>query len=105
MKTFSERLNTCAQKGDLTPMDLHRWFSRPYHTVRGWLYQGSQPKPSSTRKRKLAFDRLELLEIAIKQKRGLPVPAELSEQERVKYIGELRDGLEKSRILEKGPAA
>lgn len=105
MKTFSDRLIICAQKGDLTPMDLHRWFDRPYHTVRGWLYQGSQPRPSSTRKRKAALFRLELLEYAIKKKRGLPVPQELSEQERTQYVGELRDELEKSGFLAKGATA
>lgn len=92
---FHHRLARCVKVGDLIIADLHHWFDRPSSTVRMWLIDGWTPRGPAG---KLAVERLDLLERAIKEKRGLPPPRELSALRRPKYIKQVRDELERARV-------
>ncbi len=58
---FQSRLKTCVERGNLTVADLHRWFGRPYATVRSWLDDGYEPAGGPVTVRR-AHDRLAALE-------------------------------------------
>lgn len=87
MSTFSQRLNWCLQRGELTISDLAIWFDRPRSTVNTWV-QGRTPKGPAGR---LAETWLKTLQDWIRNKAGLPVPLELTQSRRVQYIQGLRD--------------
>lgn len=88
MKTFSERLEDCVDRGRLTGADLAIWFNRPYPTVRTWRLGLSEPwRPW----RQEAEAWLRLLEKAIHLMR-LPMPSSFNAAERRLYIKRLRDG-------------
>lgn len=101
MTSFSKTLKDLMQVGDLTYADLHHWFVRPRPTVRAWVEREHEPRgPSGS----LAWERLRLLERAIKFRQGLPVPRELSCMERPAYIQQVRDGLERDGVPAGGSA-
>lgn len=87
--------------GVLTRADLRYWFERPHATVRMWVLDGWTPRGPAG---ELAGERLALLERAVKQKRGMPVPRTLSARERPAYIKQVRDGLERVGVPESGSA-
>ncbi len=95
MKNFSPRLKKCVSLGDLTVKDLTYWFDRPYPTLWTWVYDGREPRGSNGFRRKL-YERLDLLEHAIRKGLGFPVPDDMSDRspERKKHIKGVRDGLE-----------
>lgn len=85
--SFSARLSTCMERGDLTVSDLQRWFDRPRATVNTWV-NGRTPYGPSGR---AALDDLKLLEWTIRKRRGLPIPKKLSQRTRADYIRGTRD--------------
>ncbi len=86
MRSFSQRLAVCLEKGRMTKADLRRWFERPYATVETWLDDGREPRsPRGDEARR----RLSLLERGIAERRGFPIPLELSSTERPRYIEKL----------------
>lgn len=83
MKTFSQRLWSCLERGHMAKADLHHWFDRPRATVRVWLSGQYEPRgPAGDEARR----RLDLLERAIATKKGFPVPVKLSSLERPHHI-------------------
>lgn len=84
MKTLQERLLAAQQSGALTLSDLHRWFQRPYHTVRSWVVWGCEPVASVERER--IDDQLALLERLILKGKVLPMPASVTSRQRIDYI-------------------
>ena len=95
------------QRGDMTIADLAKWFGRSYHTV--WFWVEDNRKPRTARrglrgKSKQTYARLDLLEEAIKRKRGLPIPLDLTQYERPDYVEKLRHDLETSRVPASGVA-
>ena len=86
MKSFAQRLARCAEKGQLTKADLRRWFKRPYSTVETWLDDHREPRGAAG---DLARHHLALLERGIAERRGFPVPVELSAIERPHHIEKL----------------
>ena len=86
MKSFSQRLARCAERGQLTKADLRRWFKRPYSTVETWLDDDREPRGPAGNE---ARHRLVLLEKGIAERRGFPVPVELSATERPRHIEKL----------------
>jgi len=93
MRSMQQRLEWCVKNGDLTLSDLATWMHRPVATVRTWLKFGRVPMGPPGR---LAFDRLDKLENAIKSKNGLPVPADISWSKRAEYIAGVRDVVERN---------
>lgn len=90
MLTVQARLRRAMQTGSLTVADLSTWFARDYHTVHGWVEKGRQPwGPNGDQSLQL----LGLLEQAIKQKRGFPVPVSLSPSERRRHMRLARERL------------
>jgi hypothetical protein len=80
--SFLDRLEKVRKAGLLTTADLSTWFGRPYPTVQGWL-QGYDPwGPNGD----AAREALNVLEWAIKNRAGFPVPVHLSPIERRKYV-------------------
>jgi hypothetical protein len=89
MRTFQRRIAAVLRDGGLTVMDLSRWFDRAYPTVRTWQ-QGREPwGPHGEESRLL----LTVLEKAIAQERGFPVPVKLSPRARKAHIERVRDEL------------
>ena len=87
MQTVQQRLRRVMADGRLTVADLSTWFGRDYHTVHGWVEKGRHPwGPNGASSLCL----LEALERAIKQKRGFPVPLQLSPLERRTYMKQVR---------------
>lgn len=87
MKTFSDRLNECLRKGDMTPADAHFWFGRPRATVDAWIKYVRGPRNRGAGAE--AYRRLALLEDAIRLKKGFPVPHDLSLTARPHHIEKL----------------
>ena len=87
MKTFSERLAICLERGQMAQGDLRWWFGRSYSTTASWL-QGTR-SPRKVAAGAEAWRRLALLENAIKTKKGFPVPHNLSLTERPHHIEKL----------------
>lgn len=90
------------QIADLGFGDLHHWFERPRATVRLWIDRKTDAPYGPAGQ--LALSRLVLLERAVKEKRRLPAPRSLSALERPAYIKQVRDELERARVLKAGAA-
>jgi hypothetical protein len=84
MKTFSERLAICLDKGRMAQGDLRWWFGRSYSTTASWL-QGTRA-PRQVAAGAEAWRRLGILEKSIAAKKGFPVPHNLSLTARPLYI-------------------
>ena len=89
MKSFSERLAICLDRGQMAQGDLRWWFGRSYSTTASWL-QGTRA-PRKVAAGAEAWRRLDILEQAIRFKKGFPVPHELSLTERPRHIRKLFD--------------
>ena len=87
LRSFPKALKWCMIHGDMTVSDLAVWFDRPRSTVNTWV-NGSTPYGPAGR---LAFYALGVLQLRIKQKKVLPVPATLSWLKRADYIRGVRD--------------
>lgn len=90
---FSARLKNAIDNADLTTSDLQRWFDRPYATVWTWVHRGYEPRGPAGRKAKKL---LVLLEWAITNRRGFPIPPETPEKIRPAYITQTRHELERN---------
>ena len=71
-RVFKDRLHLAMAGGNLTMMDLARWFERPHPTVRQWCRGVTMSGPPQDQEMILAL--LTRLEIAIRYKKGFPVP-------------------------------
>lgn len=92
MKDVATRLLQCQRQGQLTTADLARWFGRPYHTVRGWLEHGYQPRgPQGIE----VLRRLEWLEYALSIGYGFPLSLTESQNQRPATIERIRNELER----------
>jgi transposase-like protein len=101
--SFTERLQRCMTRGQLTVADIARLFDRERRTVSDWVHKGRLPTGAREQE---ALDRLLQLEQAIRQKRGFPVPLRLSKRNRVKYVQLVGEGkLGDARVLAEGAAA
>lgn len=76
---ISKRLNKVMVEGNLTMIDLARWFNKPFATVRGWVR--TQPGRKTGRDMRLppqeqerVIEILKLIEKRIRRNAGLPVP-------------------------------
>jgi hypothetical protein len=87
MKTFSQRLALCLDRGQMAQGDLRWWFGRSYSTTASWL-QGTR-SPRKVAAGAEAWRRLALLEDAIRLKKGFPVPHDLSLTARPHHIEKL----------------
>src|SRR5476649_962503 len=75
MKSFSQRLAICLERGRMAQGDLRWWFGRSYSTTASWLKDDREPRgPAGDEARR----RLSLLEKGIASNRGFPVPVHLS---------------------------
>jgi hypothetical protein len=91
MIAFKTRLERAKKQGRLTTADLATWFERPYPTVRSWLLKGREPwGPNGEDSLRL----MAILERAIKNKRGFPVPIRLSPSNRRAYVEARRHDLD-----------
>ena len=88
-RSFTERLTAAQERADLTISDLAVWFDRPRSTVNTWVAGRTPSGPSG----RLALEALERLEWGLKQKQGLPVPADLSGMDRPGYVEGTRDAV------------
>ena len=98
MITVQARLKHAMETGSLTVADLSIWFARDYHTVHGWIEKGREPWGPNG---EASLRMLAVLEQAIKQRRGFPIPLHLSPPERrahmIKVRRELDGSLSKAR--------
>src|SRR5215471_3803517 len=85
MVTFSQRLQRCASKADLTVADLTLWFDRPRPTVNTWVLGRTPTGPAG----RCAEEDLARLEYAIHN--GFKVPPRLGRTERAAFVRERRD--------------
>jgi len=69
---ITKRLNKVMVEGNLTIIDLARWFNRPFATVRGWI-RGRDMR-ASPQDAGLVIERLKVIERRIRKRAGLPVP-------------------------------
>lgn len=74
MTDLSDRLSAVVDQGNLTYSDLHRWFNRPYPTVRSWAVGYCQPAKKD--ELKAVFQRLEVLERLV-QSPPFPLSSEI----------------------------
>lgn len=95
-QTFTQQIRACKERADMTVSDLALWFERPKPTVRTWVIEGRTPTGAAGR---LAWERLELLKTALRNRTTLPVPAHLSGRKRPDYIRELRDAARRNNRL------
>lgn len=96
-KTFKVRLLDAMARGSLSRGDLHHWFGRPRATIRYWLSEESAPDyaPLHDPKGDDAWSRLTLLEWAVKNVAGFPIPVTLSYAARPDNIRQLYDDARK----------
>lgn len=83
-RSLQDRLLAIMQAGNLTMMDLARWLYRPHPTVRQWCRRGTQ-LGGAPQDNEQVLDLLTRLEIAIRYKKGFPVPR-LRPRDRVIYL-------------------
>ena len=102
MTTFSDRIAKALADGDMTVGDLQTWFERPYPTVRQWRF-AAIVAPTGPRGRE-AERRLRLLEKAIQDRHGFPVPVALSNLARPDYLRKIRHDLENAGVPKSDPA-
>ena len=88
MTEFSDRLQAVQERGNLNLSDLHRWFGRPYHTVRAWAFGYTEPAGWANYTQ--VFKRLEALEQAVKDRSQFPIP-DLSPHEHAAYFRRIVD--------------
>lgn len=87
MTLFQARLHACMKEGSLSLGDLHHWFDRPRPTVRFWAHTENRLfEPWKDPRGKEAWVRLRLLEWAIRNKKGFPVPTTLTASQRPQHI-------------------
>ena len=99
MSSFTARLAICLKRGQMAQGDLRWWFDRPYSTTATWL-RGREPRgPAGDEARR----RLTILETAIKNKRGFPIPVSLSSIERPHHIKKLFEDIS-PRVSKRHPA-
>lgn len=79
---FKQRLERVSKAAAMTTADLSTWFGRPYATVRGWL-QGYEPWGPNGEEARRA---LSVLERAVEQRQGFPVPIHLSPTARREHV-------------------
>lgn len=96
LRTFSQRLAKLLT-ADLTTADIAHWLGRPYPTVRAWLHLGHEPRGPNA---KIVLARTALLERAVKQRTGFPVPYDIRAQHRPAYIVQIRNELERPSVPE-----
>jgi hypothetical protein len=87
VRTLQDRLIWAQQNGNLTMMDLARWLERSHATVRQWVkgvQLGGAPQDNET----VNF-LLTRLEVAIRYKKGFPVPR-LRPRDRRAYLLKVR---------------
>ena len=84
--TFRKRLLAAQAKGDMTTADLHRWFERPYPTIRYWLMGAAADFEPGGPRGRLARERLYMLEWAVGRKIGFPIPQHLSVDARPQHV-------------------
>ena len=97
---FSDRLKKVATSGELSVSNLSIWFERTRPTVNTW-FTGREPRgPRGVR----AYHRLALLEKAIRDRMGFPIPAQLNDADRAKYVTERLNALRKHETRPDGVA-
>lgn len=74
----------------MTVSDLARWLDRPFSTVRVWTTVGREPRGPAGRRADLL-----LAELEKKIRKGLVIPADLNDRERINYVEGLRDDCRK----------
>jgi hypothetical protein len=84
MAGFSERLQRCVSKADLTVSDVARWFKRPRATVNTWIDGRNPWGPAGS----VALSDLDLLEWATKHSPHFPVPKRLTTKARMVSIND-----------------
>ncbi len=84
--TLADRLLAVRTAGNLNFSDLHRWFNRPYPTVRSWAVGYCEPTTGPEREATLA--RLEVLENLVKSP-PFPVPPKITPQEHAAWFQRL----------------
>jgi len=99
-RTFQQRLRWCQENGALSVADLSVWFQVAYPTVRAWC-QGRIPR--NARQSQFGFA-LAMLESAIREGHGLPIPFELSQHKRPEYVRALRDRFSRTHPTSRGIA-
>ena len=88
MTSFSSRLQSIMQQGNLTGADLARWFDRPDPTVRYWI-SGNHELTGPALDVAYVEAQLVKLEKLLKRKKGLPVPR-MAPTERIAYLAKLK---------------
>jgi len=97
---FSDRLKKVSTSGELSVSNLSIWFERTRPTVNTW-FGGREPRgPRGVR----AYHRLALLEKAIRDRMGFPIPAQLNDADRAKYVTERLNALRKHETRPDGVA-
>ena len=90
-ESFSTRLQSIMQNGNLTGADLARWFERPDPTVRGWI-NGSHELGGAQLDMDFVETELVKLETSLRKRQGLPVPR-LTPAKRIEYLAKLKRDL------------
>lgn len=99
MAEFSRRLVRCMRQGRMTVADLSHWFSRPYPTVRTWVYDRRQPEGPAGDEAERLLRRLER-----RVRDGLVIPVTLSKRQRPAYVKKLRHAGDRASIPSSRPA-
>lgn len=87
MLSFNQRLVRAKENGELSVSDLHRWFGICRETVSKWV-KGVEPNPYKLPRLEAG---LEKLNTAI-EKGLFPMPMDITQYERAKYVEAVRDG-------------
>jgi hypothetical protein len=91
--TFTQRLERCTAKTEMTVSDLARFLRVPRATVNTWVNGRVPYGPKAT----FADQRLKLLEHSVKTRPTYyPVPNNLSWKKRVEYVQGMRDDAERN---------
>lgn len=88
---FGDRLKAVLRNGNMSVSDLARWLGAPRLTVRGWVYDGFNPRGGPLDVADI-HARLNALENQIRKNKGFPIPR-LSPRDRIAYLENLRGGM------------
>lgn len=86
MTELSDRMSAVLDRGNLTFSDLHRWFNRPYPTVRSWAV--GYCTPVNKDELQDIIQKLEVLERLV-QSPPFPIAADIGSQAHARFFRDI----------------
>ena len=104
MANLQARLLAAQREGDLTLADLSHWFDVPFSSVRYWLTVASSDWAPRGPRGRTIIKRIKLLEWAVANRIGMPVPEMMSARDRPAHMRGTRDAVANAGVLREDAA-